>query len=192
VKAPTATSIVVFDANFTRPSVDLFSYSDDIFSTNQPKYAKGYNETTNDKRDVITVELGGVDDDTKFSMSGGWKRSFELSQKSDITITVVFQLQIDEDFEPEEYTEVLCSVDDKKVKNGSDNYLARLAGNGDGGSDMCIPFTPVDLLVKNLKVGSHTIAVGGFLSRKSQLTERSFIRFDRIRITSKASESGGD
>jgi hypothetical protein len=189
---------LVFDASFTNTNtLDQFSYADEyvgsvfvcrwyFFSTNQPDYANVYYEQTGDNRDVITVELGGVDGFNRSLMSGGWQRSFALWQKSDITITILFQLQIDKNFEPEEYTKVLCSFDNRLVSRESIDYLAMLAGDGNGGKDRFIDFpsVPVDLSVKDLKGGNHTIAVGGFLSGKTQRAERSWIRFDRVRIIS--------
>jgi hypothetical protein len=183
---------LVFDANFTNTTtLDQFLYADDIFfSTNQPDYANGDYERTGDNRDVITVELGGVDGSHRFNMSGGWQRSFTLGQKSDITITILFQLQIDKNFEPEEYTKVLCSVDTRLVSRDSIDYLAMLAGDGNGKKDRFIDFpsVPVDLSVKDLEAGNHTIAVGGFLSGKNQRPETSWIRFDRVRIISSAAQ----
>jgi hypothetical protein len=117
-------------------------------------------------------------------------RSFALGQKSDITNNILFQLQIDKNLEPEEYTKVLCSVDNRLVSRESIDFLAMLAGDGNGRKDRFIDFpsVPVDLSVKDLKGGNHTIAVGGFLSGKTQRSERSWIRFDRVRIISSAAK----
>ena len=173
-------------------SNDSFSYFDDVFfETSKPVYAKGYTETTTDFRDVITVELGGVNNNDISGMSGGWSRNFDLEQESIVAVSITFQLQIDKHFEPSEETKVLCSIDGEFVNNGSDYYLALLAGDGDSGEDMFIGFTNLELSPRYLEAGTHTILVGGYLSAKTQIQERSFIRFDRIRVVASTEEFPG-
>jgi hypothetical protein len=92
--------MVVLDSPFTNTSSDGFVYRDDFFrGTQQPLYASGYTETTNDGKDAITVELGGINGTCIYNMSGGWYRQFTLLRRSDIVITIVFQLEIASNFE---------------------------------------------------------------------------------------------
>jgi hypothetical protein len=176
--------MVILDSLFTNTSIDGFVYRDDTFrGTRQPAYASGYTETTNDGKDAITVELGGINGTSIYNMSGGWSRRFTLLRRSDIVITIVFQLEIASNFESSEISQVLCSIDGTLVSNGTVNYLAQILGDGDNnGGNMVIGFQTIDVSVPDLAIGSHTIVVGGHLSRKTSSDEISWFRFAYIRI----------
>lgn len=179
---------MAIDAEFTAGSLDGFVYADNLFrgTRESSKFADGYSDTTPDRHDVLTVQLGGVNDGEIQGMSGGWQRQFSLTQKSDVTIHLVFQIEIASEFEAEEFSQALCSIDG--TLHGSDStgiYLGQLAGNGDNnGGNMMTGFEMVTLQVPNLAVGSHTIVVGGYLERKTTADEVAWIRFDSVKVTS--------
>jgi hypothetical protein len=164
--------------------MDGFVYRDDTFrGTRQPLYASGYTETTKDGKDAITVELGGINSTSIYNMSGGWRRRFTLVRRSDIVIAIVFQLEIASNFESSEISQVLCSIDGTLVSNGTVSYLAQLFGDGDNSGGNVETFSQtVDVSVRNLTAGLHTIVVGGHLSGKTSSDDIAWFRFDQIRI----------
>jgi ribosomal protein S24E len=112
--------------------------------------------------------LGGINDNDIHNMSGGWSRQFNLLRRSDIVIKIVFQLEIASNFEFNEISQVLCSIDGTLASNGTVSYLAQLFGDGDNnGGNMVIGFRTIYLSVPKVAIGSHTIVVDGHLSRKT-------------------------
>jgi hypothetical protein len=145
-------------------------------------YAEGGTEVTSDGRDVVFVKLGGIDDANVNGISGGWSRDFYLDKTNNLTISIVFQLEVARAFEATEISEVLCSLDGNIVKNGAVEYLARLSGDGDLPGFKKTDFSRVNLTATNIAAGNHTLVVGGYLTRKTYRDEVSFIRFDEVQV----------
>ena len=169
-------------------------YNDNTFRANPSypdasRYASGEIEN-NSNRGVILVRLGGVDESDVDNISGGWSRVFELKRRSNITIAVVFQLQVAKEFARTEVSEVLCSLDGKLLRNGPDEFLAQLSGErnirmlqiGNADDYNYIGFKEVRLSVTNVTAGNHTLVVGGHLTRKTYSDERTIIRFDTVQV----------
>ena len=172
------------DAKFSGNSSDGFTYKDGTFrgTSNATQYADGGTQTTDDGRDVIFVRLGGIDTDTVNEISGGWSRIFSLNRRSNISISIVFQLEVAHEFDIMEISEALCSLDGQILRNGAFEYLAQLTGNGFGGSAIRDGFRQVNLNATNVESGNHTLVVGGHLTSKSYDDEVTYIRFDSVKV----------
>lgn len=181
---PDGNTTVLVNATFTRNSSDGFSYRDGTFrgTSASTQYADGGTERTSDSRDVVFVRLGGIDNTNVNGMSGGWSIVFYLTKPSNVTISIVFQLEVPKAFESTEVSEVLCSLDGTIIKNGAVEYLARLSGDGDRPGVKTIGFQRVNLAASNIAAGNHTLTVGGHLTRKTFRDEITFIRFDEVQV----------
>jgi hypothetical protein len=132
----------------------------------------------------VTVELGGLDNAVIYNISGGWQRSFNLSRASNVTIELKYQLEQTSEFEDEEYSQALCSVDGTlRGKSSTVDYLDQITGDGNSGANKTTGYVTRTLQVNNLAAGSHSIIVGGFNNRKTYHDEVTWIRFDRVKVS---------
>jgi len=132
-------STSVLSADFSTDA-DGFTYSDDLFkSTSEPDYADGaYQGSGGYNGDgALEVTLGGVDDDEVLGMSGGWQKTFTISssEAGDAYIILTYQLEQAANYESDETSEVLCSMDGTLLTgNNGQNFLVKITGDGGGGS----------------------------------------------------------
>jgi hypothetical protein len=97
-----APNTVLVDASFAT-SAEGFSYFDDTFrGTSKPAYAAGAFVTTGFTSGAVRVRLGGVDNTTVTNMSGGWGRSFSLSEPARVTVTFRYNLTQSPNYEVDE------------------------------------------------------------------------------------------
>jgi hypothetical protein len=147
-------------------------------NTTQPAYSSG--SFTND---AAVVVLGGLDYRKVLGLSGGFLRSFTLIYESTVTVEIEFQMTQASEFEDDEYSEAMCSVDGKLLgANTGVDYLARLVGDGPGGPIQTTGSKTVTLSVGILAPGAHEIAVGGFNNKKTYPTEVTTVVIDAVRV----------
>lgn len=153
-----------------------FSFEDDAFNgTSNPAYASG-TQTFIGSNGALEVDLGGIDNATVLSMSGGWSRSFLVPSAGTVKIRFRFQLTQSASYEADEFSDGLIAVD------GTDFFVARVTGNGNGGSAQIIGplFTEFDV---PLAAGSHTLTLGGFNNKKNASNEFTAIFYDDLTVT---------
>jgi len=153
-----------------------FAFADDTFNgTNNPAYASG-TQTFIGSNGALEVDLGGIDNATVLGMSGGWSRSFNVPSAATVKIRFRFQLTQAANYESDEFSDGLISVD------GTDFFVARITGNGNGGPAQIIGplFTEFDI---PLSAGNHTLTLGGFNNKKTFNNEFTAIFYDDLEIT---------
>lgn len=153
-----------------------FTFADDTFNgTNNPFYASG-TQTFIGSNGAIEVDLGGIDNASVFGMSGGWQRSFNVPSAATVKIRFRFQLTQAASYESDEFSDGLVSVD------GTDFFVARITGNGNGGSAQVIGplFTEIDVA---LAAGNHTLTLGGYNNKKTFNNEFTAVFYDDLEIT---------
>lgn len=165
-----STALTIDDVAVTATDLsgDQYMYADDAFrGTNQPTYASG--SVLGDGR--VRVNLGGINDNAIGAMSGGWRRTFTLATAAGVTATVRYSLTQSPDYESDEVSQVLLSVDGVLRGAGVGDYVAQLVGNGNGGGNITtgVVTTQVDLGVPG--AGSHVLTVGAYNNKKSTATE---------------------
>lgn len=167
----------VLVADFSN-SEEGFVYADDLFrGTNAAGYAEGIHSTADGG--YLEVTLGGVDNADIDNMSGGWSTSFELPVSSYVQVVLDFELGQTSEYESNEISQALCSVDGQILGN----YVGEIRGNGNGGGDEVVRDT-VTLFSESLSAGTHTIAIGGWNNRKTYFNEFTWARFFSIEIVS--------
>jgi glutamine cyclotransferase len=157
-----------------------YFYVDDPFrGSNRPSYASGTD--LGDGR--VRVHLGGNNNNLVDAMSGGWRRSFTLPKAIRVTATVRYSLTQSPDYESDEVSQVLLSVDGILRGVTAGGYLAQVVGNGDGGPDVTtgVVTTQVDLGV--LAAGPHVLIVGGYNNKKNAINEFTDVIIEDVAIT---------
>lgn len=104
---------IILDVNFDN-SEDGFNYIDDTFrNTNQPSYADGVWTASEGfgGGGALKVNIGGINNVNIFGMSGGWQKSFSLSASTNVVISFYYNLTQTPDYESDERSQVLVSVD---------------------------------------------------------------------------------
>jgi hypothetical protein len=169
----------ILSANFNG-GTDSFTYADNTFrNANNAAYASGTRLSTGGSGGTggLQVLLGGVDSSTRNLMSGGWKRTFSLAQGATITLNFDYKMTIN-NYESDEYSEVLASVDGILTGRGGNNEVARLTG-GSASSTTGWQASPT-LIVGWFPAGTHTLIVGGDNNKKNASNEMTDIRIDNV------------
>ena len=179
VQAP----IKVFNFN---DSVEGFVYLDDAFrNTNQPIYASGSYTSSNGfgGGGGLQVIVGGINNNSINGMSGGWENTFELSDISQVTISIRYRMTQNPNYESDEFSQVLVMVDNIQVGSGGNDYVTQINGNGNGGSARTTTWKLFQANVGTLNVGNHTITVGGYNNKKTYNDESTEILIDAVVIS---------
>jgi hypothetical protein len=171
----------LLSANFDSSS-DGFTYLDDVFrGTSQPGYADGAYQTDGGiNGGGLQVILGGVDSEIVQDISGGWQTSFSLAASSSVTLTFWCKLIQSADYESEEISQVLVSVDGVLLGLPPNDFITQIFGNGNGGADETTGWQLVTIELGPLAAGSHTLVIGGYNNQKTYDNEFSVILIDEI------------
>jgi type II secretory pathway pseudopilin PulG len=163
---------------------DGFTYADNTFrSTSQPLYASGtWSGSAGYSGGGLEVELGGVNNNNITNMSGGWSITFTVPTTIAVTVSFWYELRQSNQYESDEYTEALMSVDGTLYGQNPNDYIDRIAGDGNGGSQITTGWQQFSANLGSLSVGNHTLIVGGFNNEKSSSNEESWISFDEILV----------
>lgn len=173
----------MFSASFNSGQ-DSFTYLDDVFKgTQQPSYASGSRVSSGGfSGGALRVLLGGVNGNRITNMSGGWRRTFTLSAASTVTLTLRYNLNQGSNYETDEISQVLATMDGTLVPV-SPGYVAQVAGNGEGGAATTTGWQQITMTLGPLSSGSHTLTVGGFNNKKTDVNEQTAILIDDVVIT---------
>ncbi|MCA9665520.1 MAG: hypothetical protein KC503_08025, partial [Myxococcales bacterium] len=155
---------------------DGFTYADDPFAalpTQQPAYADG-----SVQNGALQVVVGGVDEDDIQGMAGGWRKTFTVSAAGPATLRLRYALTISADFEPDERTRVVASIDGTLVDGDGAGYVRQLAGGG----QLSTGTQEVQLDLGTLQVGQHTLVVGAHLSQKTTSGELSTLQIEAAEV----------
>ena len=114
---------------------DGFVYSDDTFrATAEPGYASGqWVAAGGFTGGGLIVELGGINNANITGMSGGWAQTFVLSVSAPVTLSFRYNLTQLPDYESDEFSQVLVSVDGVLYGEPPDDYVAQIVGDGENG-----------------------------------------------------------
>ncbi|GAB4361081.1 MAG: hypothetical protein Kow00114_15320 [Kiloniellaceae bacterium] len=166
---------VVLAADFDGPGdTEGFVYSDGLFGglTSQRYASGGWDDG------ALSVNLGGVNNNFARDISGGWETSFGLDEAAEITLSFLYELNTGNDYESNEFTQVLVSID-----GGAPILVDQLTGDGNGGPDLTAGPQTFTALIGTLAAGSHTLAIGGYNNQKTWNLEESHLVIDDVRLT---------
>ncbi len=173
--APGPVPVVLVQADFDLSGdTGGFVYLDGLFGGSMSQnYADGsWADQT------LAVNLGGINNTDVTNMSGGWQTSFTLGTESEVSLSFVYNLTIDSDYEPDEYTQVLVSID-----GGPPVLVHQLTGDGNGGLDQPTGSQTFNAILGTLAAGSHTLEIGAFNNKKTYFNETSQLTIDDVLLT---------
>jgi hypothetical protein len=161
-----------------------FTYFDNTFrGATQPAYASGSRVATGGfTGGALRVFLGGIDNVAITGMSGGWSATFELSEASSLTLSLRYSLNQGAEYESDEISQVLAAIDGVLVRLPTGDYVAQLAGDGNGGAAIATGWQLDQLPLGTLAAGTHTLTLGGYNSRKTSASERTTILIDDVSL----------
>lgn len=161
---------------------DAFVYFDDAFrGTGEPDYANGAWEAFGGfSGGKLLVELGGVDNSTVNNMSGGWERVFNMPEAGNVRLTFRYELGQTAEYENDEYTQALISLDGVLYGDTPNDYVDILVGDGPGGAWLNTGWESFEVVIGPLTAGPHTLLIGGFNNKKTTINEESTIKIDDV------------
>ena len=170
---------IVFTTNFDA-GADGFSFVADAFrATAQPAFAAGaVSPNLGFTGGALSVFVGGQNNATVINMSGGWTRSFSLSNPQGLSLTFKINLAQASNYEPDEFSDALVTVDGAPL--GNNGVLARIAGNGNGGGIRSTGWLDVGVNLGVLAAGNHNITIGGFNNKKTFNNEVTRVLIDDV------------
>jgi len=170
----------ILEAHFTS-SADGFGYFDDLFrSTSQPSYASGTRVTSGGvSGGALSVSLGGVNSSTVNGMSGGWLRTFTLTSATQVVLRFNYNLTQSPEYESDEYSQMLLTINGVLYGEPPNDYLARVVGNGSGGSNITTGWRSYQITL-NLPAGNHTLSIGAYNSKKNASNESTTALLDDV------------
>ena len=177
-------------ANFITPPVELinanfntgednFNYLDDTFrTTNNPNSANGVRGSTigNAGSGGLKVTLG-ENSTSAIPASGGWRRSFTLAAAGAVSVQFDYRLlNTGLDSGQGECSDVLVTIDNTLYGSGGNDYVLRQCG-GLNGSWQTFTFQS-----SQLTSGSHTITIGGYLTKSNKTDEKADVFIDNVLV----------
>ncbi len=185
IVANPSVSTTVLEASFNT-STDGFNYSDDPFlNTNQPFYARGYRNIFDSAHsNSLFIELGGVDHNDIFGMSGGWTKNFSLSKTSNLVLSFSYRIAQSSEYESDEFSQALISVDGSLYGLSPNDYIYQIVGNGNGGGILTSGWQNVEVDLGSFSSGSHTLTIGGYNNKKTYSNELTIVVIDDVNLTS--------
>ncbi len=183
VETSTSNAAIVNATFDTDP--DGFTYLDDAYrNTNAPAYASGtYLPTGGLTGGGLQVLLGSIDDADIFGMSGAWQISFTLNTPQTLMLTMQYNMTQQPNYETNEFSQVLVSVNDNLVGQLGDDFVAQITGDNNGGTILSTNWQTFQADLGNFTAGTHTIRIGGYNNQKTFNDESTEIRLDDILIT---------
>ena len=171
----------LIEAHFDSDDEGFLFLTDTFFGTSEPAYASGaYISSGGYAGGALRVLLGGIDNNDIYDMSGGWRQTFDLAADSDVSISFVYKLTQASDYESDEWSQALVSVDGTLYGEGADDYVARITGDGNGGSPIATAWHRFYMDLGTLSAGTHTIIIGGYNNLKTYNDESTEIIIDDV------------
>jgi hypothetical protein len=115
-------------------------------------------------------------------MSGGWRGVFTVDSAEDVTISFRYRLTQAANYEADEYGDVVAALDATLL--GTGGTVARVYGDGNGGSPTTTGWQTFTTSVGPLPDGVHTLAIGGYGNKKTFNDETTEILVDDVQVRS--------
>jgi hypothetical protein len=163
---------------------DGFGYLDDLFrGTSEPDFVDGVRTDAGGfTGGALRVEIGGINRMTIMGMSGGWQRSFTSNGSGEVMLSFRYNLIQSPHYENDELSQVLISVDGILYGESSNDYVSQIVGNGNGGPAESTGWQLFQINLGALPPGVHSLAVGGYNSRKDSKNEITEVLIDDVLI----------
>jgi hypothetical protein len=134
----------------------------------------------------LQMTLGGKDNTTVRDMLGSFNRLFWLNAYQEVTLSFDYTLEQSCAYETDELSELRAKVDNIPLTTGSNQYVARVVGNGNSCPGVSTSGTYTKTFV--LTQGKHSLEFSGFNNQKNASDEYSTVTIDNLLITASAAQ----
>ena len=175
---------VILEAHF-EGGPETFTYVDDPFrNSDQAGYASGaWTAAGGYRGGALRINLGGIDNRTVSGMSGGWQTTFALSAPTRVVLYLRANLTQSPYYEADEKSELLVSVDGALTGVAPNDFLAQLVGDGNTGTSLTTGWRLYAVSLGTLAAGTHTLVIGGYNSKKTEVSESTTLVIDDVLLT---------
>ncbi len=163
-----------------------FTYSDGVFGTSNGYYESGaHGGSAGQDGGGLSVTLGGQNNNAVSGMSGGWTTTINVPEDTvNATLTFSYRMVYPANSEADEAAEVRVALDGSLIGANSNDYIMRVAGDGDSGvGTQDSGWQTVTINLGSLSAGSHSITLGGLYEGKTTSDEEVQLFFDAIELT---------
>jgi hypothetical protein len=176
---------LILNGNFDHDN-DGFNYVDDAFrNTSRSGYADGvWTASGGSAGGALKITLGGINNNAISDMSGGWQRNFSVLSPSEVTLSFRYKLTQTPDYENDELSQVLVSVDHNLYGQTPNDYVAQIRGNGNGGGSESTGWQLFEVNLGTLEAGDHTLIIGGYNNKKTYYNESTEVLIDDVLVKS--------
>jgi hypothetical protein len=170
----------LFDVHFNSDE-DGFAYADDLFrGGDAASYASGdYIASGGFTGGALRVAIGGINSQNITNMSGGWQRSFSLGVPTAVTLSFRYRLTETAEYEEDEFSQVVASVDGVLYGVAPHDYIAQVVGGGPTTTGWQL----VQINLGTLAAGTHVLALGGYNNQKTYPDESVEILIDDVVVS---------
>jgi hypothetical protein len=105
-----------------------------------------------------------------------------LTAPSSLVLSFRYNLDQGPDYESDEISQVLASVDGVLVAPSPRDYVAQIAGNGNGGGAIATGWQSFEIPLGTLPAGTHTLTLGSYNNKKNGITERTTVLIDDVSV----------
>ena len=178
-------STVILESHFDNND-GSFIYTDDSFrNSSQPRYADGvWTASGGFSGGALKITLGGIDKADILGMSGGWQQDFVLSIPTEVVLSFHYKLIQASDYENDEVSQVLVSVDHILYGETPKDYIVQTQGDGNGGSLKNTGWHFFEVKLGIMEAGTHTLIIGGYNNKKTYNNESTEILIDDVLVKS--------
>jgi hypothetical protein len=175
---------LILEATFNGGPDGFDDVRDAFRNTSQPAYASAtWLATGGFRGGALRITVGGIDNTRVSGMSGGWRTTLSLGAPARLTLYFRGNLTQSPDYEPDEKSELLVSLDGALVAPAPGDYVAQLVGNGNSGSAISTGWMLYRVDLGMLDAGTHTLIIGGYNSHKTTATEFTTVLIDDVLVT---------
>jgi hypothetical protein len=111
---------------------------------------------------ALKVTLGGIDNADILDMSGGWQQSFALNAPTEVVLSFHYNLIQTSQYESDEFSQMLVGVDGILYGEATNDYVAQIVGNGNGGAARTTGWQLFEINLGILEAGDHNLTIGGY------------------------------
>ncbi|WP_179759136.1 DUF4347 domain-containing protein, partial [Hoeflea halophila] len=173
-----ATSTISINNSTFNTNADGFVYAD----ISNGGWADGAYDSAGGKTGGgLRIDLGGGV--TGGVSSGGWSKTFNLANATEITVSTDFRLLMSSMYEADEYGEMYLKIDGVSYGNDTNSSLIRTVGDGNGGSVHDSGWLTYQTTI-TLAAGNHTIQLSANNNNSTAADEFIDAYFDNVTVTS--------
>ena len=182
--APTPAPGPLVSASFDADAQGFAFQANAFRATNAAAFAAGeFDPAGGAAGGGLVIVLGGRDNTVVNGISGGFARTFTVPAAGTLTARVRIMLTQAANYEADEFSDALLSIDGRLVGTGGNDFLARVTGDGNGGAARSTGWLSLNVPLGNVAAGTHTLRIGGFNNKKTLADESTEIRIDDVQVS---------